>query len=199
MNPSLPTLPDGALDQLFRRARSHNRFLDAAIDDDTLHALHDLMKWGPTAANSCPLRPVFIRSPEAKEKLRPTLAPGNVDKMLSAPVTALLGRDLEFHEHLPKLFPHTDARSWFAGNEPLIEQSATLNAALQAAYLIVAARALGLDCGPMSGFTPELADAAFFPGTKVRSFMLVTLGRGDPAKLFPRGPRFEFDEVCRVE
>lgn len=199
MNPSLPTLPDGALDQLFRRARSHNRFLDAAIDDDTLRALHDLMKWGPTAANSCPLRVVFIRSPEAKEKLRPTLAPGNVDKMLSAPVTALLGRDLEFHEHLPKLFPHTDAKSWFEGNEPLIEQSATLNAALQAAYLIVAARALGLDCGPMSGFTPELADAAFFPGTKVRSFMLVTLGRGDPAKLFPRGPRFEFDEVCRVE
>lgn len=199
MNPSLPTLPDGALDQLFRQARSHNRFLDEAIDDDTLRALHDLMKWGPTAANSCPLRIVFIRSPEAKEKLRPTLAPGNVDKMLSAPATALLGRDLEFHEHLPKLFPHTDARSWFAGNEPLIEQSATLNAALQGAYLIVAARALGLDCGPMSGFTPELADATFFPGTKVRSFMLVTLGRGDPAKLFPRSPRFEFDEVCRIE
>lgn len=199
MNPSRSALPDSALDQLFRKARSHNRFLDEAIDDDTLQALHDLMKWGPTAANSCPLRIVFVRSPEAKEKLRPTLAPGNVDKMLSAPVTALLGRDLEFHEHLPKLFPHTDAKSWFEGNEPLIEQSATLNAALQAAYLIVAARALGLDCGPMSGFTPELADAAFFPGTKVRSFMLVTLGRGDPTKLFPRGPRFEFDEVCRIE
>ena len=199
MNPSHSALPDSALDQLFRKARSHNRFLDEAIDDDTLRALHDLMKWGPTAANSCPLRIVFIRGPEAKEKLRPTLAPGNVDKMLSAPVTALLGRDLEFHEHLPKLFPHTDAKSWFEGNESLIERSATLNAALQGAYLIVAARALGLDCGPMSGFTPELADAAFFAGTKVRSFMLVTLGRGDPAKLFPRNPRFEFDEVCRIE
>lgn len=199
MNPSLSALPDSALDQLFRKARSHNRFLDEAIDDDTLRALHDLMKWGPTAANSCPLRIVFIRSPEAKEKLRPTLDPGNVDKMLSAPATALLGRDLEFHEHLPKLFPHTDARSWFAGNDALIEQSATLNAALQGAYLILAARSLGLDCGPMSGFTPELADAAFFPGTKVRSFMLVTLGRGDPAALFSRGPRFEFDEVCRIE
>jgi 3-hydroxypropanoate dehydrogenase len=118
---------------------------------------------------------------------------------MSAPVTALLGRDLAFYEHLPRLFPHVDARSWFVGNDALIEQSSTLNAALQAGYLILAARSLGLDCGPMSGFTPEIADAAFFAGTQVKSFMLVTLGRGDPAKLFPRSPRFEFADVCRVE
>lgn len=194
-----PPIPDTALDQLFRSARSHNGFLDEPVADDTLVALHELMKWGPTGANSCPLRVVFIRSAEAKEKLRPALAPGNVAKAMSAPVTALLGRDMTFHEHLPRLFPHTDARSWFVGNDRLIEESARLNASLQAGYLILAARALGLDCGPMSGFTPELADATFFAGTSVKSFMLVTLGRGDPAKLFPRSPRFEFADVCRIE
>jgi 3-hydroxypropanoate dehydrogenase len=194
-----PPLADTALDQLFRTARSHNGFLDEPVGDETLHALHDLMKWGPTGANSCPLHIVFVRTPEAREKLRPALAPGNVAKAMSAPVTALLGRDLAFYEHLPRLFPHVDARSWFVGNDALIEQSSTLNAALQAGYLILAARSLGLDCGPMSGFTPEIADAAFFAGTQVKSFMLVTLGRGDPAKLFPRSPRFEFADVCRVE
>jgi 3-hydroxypropanoate dehydrogenase len=194
-----PRLPDTALDQIFRTARSHNGFLDEPVGDETLHALHELMKWGPTGANSCPLRIVFVRTPEAREKLRPALAPGNVAKAMSAPVTALLGRDLAFYEHLPRLFPHVDARSWFVGNDALIEQSSTLNAALQAGYLILAARSLGLDCGPMSGFTPEIADAAFFAGTQVKSFMLVTLGRGDPAKLFPRSPRFEFADVCRVE
>ncbi len=192
-------LADAALDQLFRTARSHNRFVDEPVPEDTLHALYELVKWGPTGANSCPLRIVFVRSPEAKEKLRPALAPGNVAKMFSAPVTALLGRDMAFYDHLPKLFPHTDARSWFVGNDTLIEESARLNASLQAGYLILAARALGLDCGPMSGFTPEIADATFFAGTKVKSFMLVTLGRGDSAKLFPRSPRFAFDEVCRIE
>lgn len=192
-------LSDTALDQLFRTARSHNRFADEPIDDTTLHALYDLMKWGPTAANSCPLRIVFVRSAEAKERLRPSLAPGNVDKMLSAPVTALLGRDMAFYEDLPRLFPHADARSWFAGKPEAIEESARLNAALQAGYLMLAARALGLDCGPMSGFTSTIADAAFFAGTPVKSFMLVTLGHGDPAKLYPRSPRFDFADVCRVE
>ncbi len=194
-----PRLPDTALDQIFRTARSHNGFLDEPVGDETLHALHELMKWGPTGANSCPLRIVFVRTPEAREKLRPALAPGNVAKAMSAPVTALLGRDLAFYEHLPRLFPHVDARSWFAGNDALIEQSSALNAALQAGYLMLAARSLGLDCGPMSGFTPEIADAAFFAGTQVKSFMLVTLGRGDPAKLFPRSPRFDFADVCRIE
>lgn len=195
----LPRLPDTALDQLFRSARSHNGFIDEPIDDDTLKALHELAKWGPTAANSCPLRIIFIRGHEAKERLRPALAPGNVAKAMSAPVVALLGRDMAFHEHLPRLFPHVDARSWFAGNQPLIEESARLSASLQAGYLILAARALGLDCGPMSGFKPELADQAFFAGSAVRSFMLVALGRGDPNKLFPRSPRFDFDDVCRIE
>ena len=194
-----PRLPDTALDQIFRTARSHNGFLDEPVGDETLHALHELMKWGPTGANSCPLRIVFVRTPEAREKLRPALAPGNVAKAMSAPVTALLGRDLAFYEHLPRLFPHVDARSWFAGNDALIEQSSALNAALQAGYLMLAARSLGLDCGPMSGFTPEIADAAFFAGTQVKSFLLVTLGRGDPAKLFPRSPRFDFADVCRIE
>ena len=194
-----PTLSDAALDQLFRSARSHNRFLDEPVGDDALHALHELMKWGPTAANSCPLRVVFIRSADAKAKLKPSLAPNNVDKMMSAPVTALLGRDMAFYEHLPRLFPHTDAKSWFVGKPESIEESARLNSALQAGYLILAARSLGLDCGPMSGFTPAVADAAFFAGTQVKSFMLVTLGKGDPAKLFPRNPRFDFADVCRVE
>jgi 3-hydroxypropanoate dehydrogenase len=193
------TLSDIALDQLFRTARSHNRFTDEPIEETTLRTLYDLMKWGPTAANSCPLRIVFIRSAEAKEKLRPSLAPGNVDKMLSAPVTALLGRDMAFYEHLPQLFPHADAKSWFAGKPEAIEESARLNAALQAGYLMLAARSLGLDCGPMSGFTSTVADAAFFAGTEVKSFMLVTLGRGDPAKLYPRSPRFDFADVCHVE
>ncbi len=191
-------LPDAALDQLFRNARSHNGFIDEPIGEDTLKALYELAKWGPTAANTCPLRIVFIRSHEAKERLRPALAPGNVAKAMSAPVVALLGRDMTFHEHLPRLFPHVDAKSWFVGNQPLIEESARLNASLQAAYLILAARALGLDCGPMSGFKPELADQAFFADSTVRSFMLLALGRGDPNKLFPRSPRFDFDDVCRI-
>ncbi len=192
-------LPDAALDQLFRSARSHNGFVDEPVDDETLAQLHELIKWGPTAANSCPLRIVFVRSAEAKERLRPALAPGNVAKAMAAPVIALLGRDMSFYEHLPRLFPHVDARSWFVGNQPFIEESARLNASLQAGYLILAARALGLDCGPMSGFQPEIADQAFFAGTPVKSFMLVALGRGDPNKLFPRNPRFDFADVCRIE
>jgi 3-hydroxypropanoate dehydrogenase len=192
-------LPPASLDQLFRDARTHNGFADQTISDETLHELYDLMKWGPTGANACPARIVFIRSREAKEKLRPTLMPGNVDKTLAAPVTALIGRDLAFYEHLPRLFPHVDARSWFVGKDAFIRHNALLNAALQAAYLIVAARSLGLDCGPMSGFDAAAADAAFFAGTEIKSFMLVNLGRGDPAKLHPRGPRFDFAEVCRIE
>lgn len=192
-------LPDAALDQLFRTARSHNGFVDEPIDDDSMKSLYDLAKWGPTAANSCPLRIVFIRGNEAKERLRPVLAPGNVAKAMSAPVVALLGRDMTFHEHLPRLFPHADARSWFVGNQPLIEESARLSASLQAGYLILAARALGLDCGPMSGFKAEAADRAFFAGTAIKSFMLVALGRGNPGKLFPRSSRFDFADACRIE
>lgn len=194
-----PPLSAAALDQLFRQARTFNGFAAAPIPDETLKALYELMKWGPTAANSCPARIVFVRSAEAKARLKPALAPGNVDKTMAAPVTAIVAYDLEFPERLPQLFPHTDARSWFVGNDALIRQSATLNGALQGAYLIMAARSLGLDCGPMGGFDSEQVDAAFFPGGKVKSFMLVNLGVGDPAKLFPRGPRLAFEDACRID
>jgi 3-hydroxypropanoate dehydrogenase len=190
-------LSSDALDQMFRAARTHNAFSGPVTEDD-LKAIFDLMKWGPTGANSCPARFRFIRSAEAKEALRATLQPGNIDKTMAAPVTALIGYDLEFYEHLPRLFPHADAKSWFVGNEPSISHNAFMNASLQAGYFILAARALGFDCGPMSGFDSDKADAAFFAGTKIKSFMLVNLGHGNPAKVYPRGPRFEFAEVCKV-
>lgn len=193
-----PALSPDALDQLFRNARTHNGFNGAPMPDETLKALYELMKWGPTSANSCPARIVFVRSAEAKAKLKPALMPGNVDKTMAAPVTAIVAYDLEFYEQLPRLFPHADAKSWFVGNDALIRQSASLNAALQGAYLIMAARSLGLDCGPMSGFDGAVADAAFFPDGKTKSFMLVNLGVGDPAKLYPRGPRLAFEEACRI-
>lgn len=194
----MPTpLPDAALDQMFRAARTHNAFAGPVTDAD-LRAVFDLMRWGPTGANSCPIRIRFIRSPAAKEALRATLQPGNVEKTMAAPVTALIGYDLEFYDHLPRLFPHADARSWFIGNDAAIRHNAFLNASLEAGYFIMAARSLGLDCGPMSGFDSEKADLAFFAGTRVKSFMLVNLGHGDSAKLYPRGPRFEFDEVCAI-
>lgn len=192
-------LPDAALDQLFRTARTFNGFCDEPVSDETLHALYDLMKWGPTSANSCPMRVVFVLSPEAKERLRPALSPGNLNKTMKAPVTAIVGRDLDYFEHLPRLYPATDARSWFAGNEPLIEHTAMVNGTLQSAYLILAARAVGLDCGPMGGFNGEMVDAAFFAGTRVKSIVLINMGYGDPAAVYPRGPRFEFAEVCRIE
>ena len=194
-----PPLPATDLDQIFRNARTHNGFAAEPVSEVTMRALYDLMKWGPTSANCCPARFVFIRSPAAKEKLRPCLMPGNVDKTMAAPVTVLIGRDLEFYEHLPRLFPHADARSWFVGKPAHIEHTALVNASLQAAYLIIAARALGLDCGPMAGFDAAMADAAFFAGKPIRSFVLVNLGRGESSKVYPRGPRFEFDEVCRIE
>lgn len=194
-----PSLPDAALDQLFRTARTHNGFRDEPVSDETLRRLYDLVKWGPTSANCCPLRIIFARGPEAKEKLRPALLPGNVAKTMAAPVTAVVGRDLDYYEHLPRLYPAADARSWFAGNEPLIQHTALVNGSLQAGYLILAARALGLDCGPMGGFNGEMVDAAFFAGTRTKSFVLINLGHGDPAKLYPRGPRFAFEEVCRIE
>ncbi len=186
-----------ALDLLFRSARTHNAF-SGPITDADLQAIFDLMKWGPTAANSCPLRIRFIRSPEAKEQLRATLQAGNIDKTMAAPVTALFAYDLEFYEHLPMLFPHADARSWFVGNDAAIRHSAFMNASLQAGYFIIAARSLGFDCGPMSGFDSAKADDAFFTGSQVKSFMLVNLGHGDPAKVYPRGPRFMFGDVCSV-
>ena len=191
-------LNDAGLDLLFREARTHNGWTDAEVSDVLLQAIFDLAKMGPTSANCSPLRVVYVKSKTAKEKLRPALIEGNVEKTMAAPVTAILGHDLEFHEHLPKLFPHTDARAWFAGNQALIETTAFRNGSLQGAYFILAARALGLDCGPMSGFDNAAVDAAFFPEGKVKSNFLCSLGHGDPSKLFPRSPRFDFDEVCKI-
>ena len=193
-------LDDHALDVLFRHARTHSAFTADPVDDDTLRRLYDLLKWGPTAANSCPARFVFVRSRAAKERLRPALAPGNVDKTMAAPVTAIVAYDLEFYEYLPRLYPHADARSWYAGkSDEHIRSNAVRSGTLQGAYLIVAARALGLDCGPMGGFDHAKVDEAFFHGTKVRSNFLCNLGHGDPARLHPRNPRLEFGEACRIE
>lgn len=187
-----------ALDQLFLQARTYNAF-SGQVSDETLHALYDLMKFGPTTSNSCPARFVFVRSPEAKAKLGPTLDAGNHDKTMAAPATVIVAYDLAFFEKLPVLFPHTDAKSWFDGkSEAELTTIALRNSSLQGAYMILAARALGLDCGPMSGFDNARLDAAFFAGTRVRSNFLINLGHGDPASIFPRSPRLGFDEACRI-
>jgi 3-hydroxypropanoate dehydrogenase len=193
------SLPDTALDQLFRDARTHNGWLDRPVTDEQLRALYDLWKMGPTSANCSPARVVFVRSPEAKAKLAPALSDKNRDKTMAAPAVAIIGMDMEFYEKLPKLFPHADARSWFVGNQELIEKTAFRNGSLQGAYLILAARALGIDTGPMSGFDNAKVDAAFFAGMPVRSNFICSLGHGDPAKLFGRSPRLPFDEACRLE
>ena len=163
-----------------------------------LRGIYELMKWGPTSANSSPARLVFLRSREAKQRLVPALAPGNVDQTLQAPVAAIVAQDIEFYERLPELFPHGDARSWFVGNQPLIETTAFRNSSLQGAYLILAARALGLDAGPMSGFDNETVDREFFPDRRVKSNFLVNIGYGDPSKLPPRGPRLAFEEAVHI-
>lgn len=186
------------LAQLFTEARTHNGFTAEALSEVTLHRLYDLLKWGPTAANNCPARFVFVKSQEAKARLKPALAPGNVEKTMAAPATVIVARDMAFYEHLPVLFPHTDARSWFAGNDAAIEETSLRDSALQGAYLILAARALGLDCGPMGGFDKATLDAAFFAGTSWKSVFLINLGHGDPSKLHPRGPRLDFDTTCRI-
>jgi 3-hydroxypropanoate dehydrogenase len=186
------------LDQLFREARTHNVWLDRDVPDALLHEIVDLLKFGPTSANCSPARFVFVKSPGAKAKLKPHLSEGNRDKTMLAPVCAIVGYDLEFHHHLPKLFPHTDARTWFEGNEPKIFETAFRNGTLQGAYLIMAARGLGLDCGPMSGFDNQGVDREFFAGTKVKSNFLCNLGFGDASALFPRSPRFSFDEIAKI-
>jgi 3-hydroxypropanoate dehydrogenase len=191
-------LDAAALDLLFRSARTHNGWLDQPVPDSLLAELHDLMKWGPTSANCWPLRTVFVKSPEAKARLLPLLMEGNRAKTEAAPVTAILGMDLAFYEELPRLFPHTDAKAWFVGNLPLIEATAFRNSSLQGAYLMLAARALGLDCGPMSGFDAAAVDAEFFAGTQVKSNFICNLGYGDPTVLFPRSPRPRFEEVCKI-
>jgi 3-hydroxypropanoate dehydrogenase len=191
-------LDDPGLDILFRDARTHNGWLDKPVSDTLIHQIYDLMKWAPTSANSSPARFVFVRSPAAKERLLAAMSPGNVEKTRTAPVTVIIAYDTEFHEKLPKLFPHEDARSWFAGNQPLIDTTAFRNGTLQGAYLIIAARALGLDAGPMSGFDNAKVDQEFFPGGKIKSNFVVNLGYGDPAKLFPRNPRLTFEEAAQI-
>lgn len=191
-------LPDASLDRIFRNARTHNAFSDQPVTDETLRTLYDLFQWGPTSANSSPGRFVFVKSKAGKEKLRPALSEGNLDKTMAAPVTAIVAYDTEFYEKLPKLFPHTDARSWFADKPELIESTAFRNGTLQGAYMIIAARALGLDCGPMSGFDNAKVDAAFFPDGKWKSNFLCNLGYGDPASVRPRNPRLSFEEACGI-
>ncbi|MET0288554.1 MAG: malonic semialdehyde reductase [Pseudoxanthomonas sp.] len=192
-------LDDVALDQLFRTARTQNAFLPKPVDATQLHALYELLKWGPTAANGTPARFVFVTSPDAKAKLAPALSAQNLDKTMAAPVTAIVGSDLDFHEQLPRLFPHTNAKAWFEGPQEARVEPALRNGSLQGAYLILAARALGLDAGPMSGFDAAKVDAAFFAGTSIRTNFLVNLGYGDPDGLFPRLPRLSFDEAARIE
>ena len=185
-------------EQLFTEARTQNGYLDTPVSDDTLRALYDLLKWGPTSANCSPARIVFVRSAEAKAKLVACMGPGNVAKVQQAPVTAVIGMDMEFFEKLPQLFPHTDAKAWFVGKPELIQATAFRNSSLQGAYLIMAARALGLGCGPMSGFDTAKMDAAFWAGTTVKTNFVCALGHGDPSKIMPRSPRLAFDDACQL-
>ncbi|MGE0409655.1 MAG: malonic semialdehyde reductase [Amphiplicatus sp.] len=191
-------LSDDALDQIFRSARTYNSFAPRPVAETLIQAVYELMKWGPTSANSSPARFVFVTTPEGKKRLEPHLSAGNREKTMKAPCCVIIGYDLEFYEKLPTLFPHTDARSWFAGKDELIRATAFRNGTLQGAYFMLAARALGLDCGPMSGFNNAGVDAEFFKGTPVKSNFLCNLGYGTQDNLFPRSPRLSFEEACRI-
>jgi len=192
------SLDAAALDRIFRTARTHRAWAARTVTDETLRAIYELMKWGPTSGNCCPARIVFVRSPEARERLRPALDAGNVAQTMAAPATAIIAYDLEFYEKLPALVPHRDARSDFLGKPELIRTTSCQSGTLQGAYLIIAARALGLDCGPMGGFDNAMVDAAFFPGGTIKSNFLCNLGYGNPATLHPRAPRLAFDDACRI-
>ncbi len=191
-------LSQESLNLLFGDARTHYHWQEKPVPEALLKQVYDLTKMAPTSANCQPLRVVFITSAAAKARLKPHLDAGNVEKTLSAPVTAILGMDMAFYDQLPKLFPHTDARSWFAGNEQKIYDTAFRNSSMQAGYFILAARALGLDCGPMSGFSNAGVDSEFFAGTTIKSNLLCNLGYGDAAKLFPRSPRPDFADFCKI-
>lgn len=191
-------LDAAALDQLFRQARTYNGWRDRSVGEDTLRQLYELLRFGPTSANQCPARFIFVSSPQAKEKLKPALGAGNVDKTMSAPVTVIIAHDMEFYDKLPELFPHANARSWFAGKPEAIQENAFRNGSLQGAYLMLAARALGLDCGPMSGFNAEKVKQAFFPDRPWQANFLVNLGYGDRDSLMPRNPRLAFEDACEI-
>jgi nitroreductase len=193
----MSTLPAPTLEQAFLAARTFSKFTQQAVTDDTLTQLYELAKWGPTSMNCQPARLVFVRSAEAKAKLKPCLAPGNADKTMAAPVTVIVAQDTRFYEHLPTQFPaNPNAQAMFAGNAALADGTAFRNSSLQGAYLIMAARMLGLDCGPMSGFNATALDAAFFPEGRYKANFLINLGYGDASGLFPRGPRLPLDAVC---
>ena len=189
-------ITQSALKTLFTEARTHNGWQDIPVSDEQLREIYDLMKWGPTSANCSPARIVFVRTPEGKEKLAPALSSGNLAKTLAAPVTAIVAWDSEFYERLPELFPHGDARSWFTSSPELAQETAFRNSSLQAAYLIFACRALGLDTGPMSGFDPQKVDTAFFIGTSLKSNLLINIGYGDDSKVYDRLPRLTFEDAC---
>jgi len=191
-------IDEACLDAVFREARTHNVWLDQPVTEDELRTVYDLLKWGPTSANSSPARFLFLRTKEAKERLRPALSTGNLEKTMAAPVTAIVAYDPRFYEDLPRLFPHADARSWFASNEELAATTAFRNGTLQGAYLIIACRAAGLDCGPMSGFDNAKVDAEFLSANGWKSNFLINIGHGDTAQVFPRSPRLTFDEACRL-
>jgi 3-hydroxypropanoate dehydrogenase len=192
------TVSNDSLDLLFHNARTHSAWLPKPVPDDVLRKIYDLAKLGPTSANGSPGRFVFVRTEQAKARLLPAMAPLNVDKTRAAPVTVIVAYDLEFHEKLPKLFPHADMRSYFAGKPAFIQENAFRNGTLQGAYMIIAARALGLDCGPMSGFDAEKVNKEFFPDGKWKANFICNLGYGDASKLKPRSPRLDFDEACRL-
>lgn len=185
-------------ERLFDDARTPNGFSAEPVPEATLRRLYDLIKWGPTSANCSPARFVFVTTPEGRATLLDAMSAGNLEKTRSAPVSVIVGMDMAFYDKLPQLFPHADAKAWFVGNPPLIDATALRNSSLQGAYLILAARGLGLDCGPMSGFDAAKVDAAFFGGTTVKTNFIVNLGHGDPGKLFPRSPRLSFEEACRI-
>jgi len=192
------SVSEETLAQIFTKARTNSAWLPEPVSDELIHQIYDLMKWGPTSANSSPARIVFVKSKEAKDKLLPCMAEGNVEKTKTAPVSVIIAHDMEFYEKLPKLFPHAPARSWFAGNQLLIESTAFRNGSLQGAYFIIAARSLGLDCGPMSGFDNAKVDATFFHGTSWKSNFICNIGYGDSSKLYPRSPRLDFNEACKI-
>jgi len=191
-------LDDAGLDLIFRSARTQNSWRPDDVAAELVRRVYDLTKMGPTSANCCPARFIFVTTKEGKERLKPSLIPGNVDKTMAAPVTAIIGYDTKFYELLPELFPHTDAKSWFEGNEPLIQETAFRNGTLQGAYLMIAARSLGLDCGPMSGFDQEKVNAEFWPDGQVKANFLCNIGYGDDAEIFPRSPRLPFDRACQI-
>lgn len=191
-------LNDEGLNLIFRDARTHFAWQKREVDDALLHAVYDLAKMGPTSANMSPMRVVFVKSTQAKERLKPAVDAGNLEKTMSAPVTAILGHDTKFYDLLPRLFPHADAKAWFVGNEAFANDTAYKNGTLQVAYFILALRALGLDTGPMTGFDNAAVDAAFFPGGQIKSNVLVNIGYGDASKLFPRSPRLAYDEIAKT-